>query len=138
MVLRQPGRFAVGAISPKLPVHRVFLSNWLQQDLKQIFQEKGLPIGPVQIHPFLGFAEVFTDNAFRTNTARESDFITVIAPGIQAQLPFGEQHKFVAHYNASRLWFVRFPSNDALVQDAWGRLVLEFSGKTEGRLTGWI
>ena len=96
--------------------------------LKPIFPEEGLKIGPVQIHPFLGISEVFTDNAFRTNSARETDFITVIAPGIQARLPFGEQHQFVAHYNATRLFYVRFPGNDALVQDAWGRFNLNFPG----------
>ena len=44
--------------------------------------------GPVRLHPFMGVAEMYTDNVFRTNSKR-SDFFTTLAPGIQAQLPIG-------------------------------------------------
>src|SRR5210317_1545172 len=65
----------------------VFYFTGGQRPLRQtIFRNflpgEGLKVGRVQVHPFLGTAEVFTDNVFRTKTNREHDFLTAIAPGI--------------------------------------------------------
>jgi hypothetical protein len=56
--------------------------------------EDGIAVGPARLHPILGVAEIYTDNVFRTNSNRRSDFATTLAPGIQAELPFAGRHTF--------------------------------------------
>ncbi len=72
-----------------------------------IIQEEGILAGPVRLHPFMGVAEMYTDNVFRTNSKR-SDFFTTLAPGIQAQLPIG-RHIFVADYRTNLQFYHRTP-----------------------------
>lgn len=89
----------------------------------------GLKAGPVQLHPYLGVAEVFTDNVFRRDTRRRSDFLTTIAPGLQALLPFGGgQHSVLLDYRAGQFLYNKFPENNALAQDAIGHLSLNYPG----------
>ena len=83
-----------------------------------IIPEDGVLAGPVRLHPFMGVAEMFTDNVFRTN-AKRSDFFTTIAPGIQAQLPMG-RHIFVADYRTNLQFYHRTPSNNVQDQTASG------------------
>jgi hypothetical protein len=85
-------------------------------------KEDGLSVGPARIHPTMGVAELYTDNAFRTNINRRSDFATILAPGIQAELPFGGSHSFVADYQTNIQIFHRNPSNNVEDQTASGRL----------------
>lgn len=110
-------------------------------NFRPILPGKGLEVGPVQLHPSLGAAGLYVDNAFKTDTNRRSDFIYIIAPKIQAQLPLGGRHRFVIDYRAAQIKYKRFSSNDVLAQDAWGRLVFNFpvglafdfqGGHTEG------
>ena len=93
---------------------------------------EGLKVGPVRLHPFLGVAEVYTDNVFKTDTKRQSDFLTAIAPGIQALLPFGGgRHSVLLDYRAGQLLYHKFSGNNALAQDAQGHVSLNFpSGLT--------
>ncbi len=88
----------------------------------------GLKVGPVQIHPFLGVAETYTDNVFRTNKRRRSDFLTTIAPGVQALLPFGGKHSFLVDYRAGQFLYSKFSGNNALAQNAIGHITLDFPG----------
>jgi len=88
-----------------------------------IIKEDGILAGPVQLHPFMGVAEMYTDNVFRTNSKR-SDFFTTLAPGIQAQLPLG-RHIFVADYRTNLQFYHRTPSNN--VQDQTASGLLEFN-----------
>jgi polysaccharide biosynthesis protein VpsM len=39
------------------------------------------------VHPFLSVAEYFTDNVFYTRTNKESDFATILTPGIWLSVP---------------------------------------------------
>jgi len=83
-----------------------------------IIANEGILAGPVRLHPFMGVAEMYTDNVFRTNSKR-SDFFTTLAPGIQAQLPFG-RHTFVADYRTNLQFYHRTPSNNVQDQTASG------------------
>lgn len=84
-----------------------------------IVQEEGVKVGSLTLHPFMGMAELYTDNVLRTQR-KESDFITTVAPGIQAQLPFGSRHLFVADYRTNIQFFHRNPSNNVQDQTASG------------------
>jgi hypothetical protein len=83
-----------------------------------IIPDDGIRAGPVRLHPFMGVAEMFTDNVFRTSFKR-SDFFTTLAPGIQAQLPLG-RHVFVADYRTNLQFYHRTPSNNVQDQTASG------------------
>ncbi|WP_447962852.1 outer membrane beta-barrel protein [Nitrospira sp. Ecomares 2.1] len=89
----------------------------------------GLKAGPVQLHPFLGVSEVFTDNVFKRDTNTKSDFLTTIAPGIQAFMPFGGgKHSVLLDYRAAQFLYKKFTDNNALAQDALGHVSLNYPG----------
>ncbi|MCA9497565.1 MAG: outer membrane beta-barrel protein [Nitrospira sp.] len=89
----------------------------------------GIKAGPVQLHPFLGVAEVYTDNVFRRDTNTKSDFLTTIAPGIQAFMPFGGgKHSVLLDYRAAKFLYAKFSENNALAQDAVGHVSLNYPG----------
>jgi hypothetical protein len=96
----------------------------------------GLKVGRVQVHPFFGLAEVFTDNVFRTNKQRQSDFLTTIAPGIQALLPFGERHSFLLDYQATQFQYAKFTPNNVFAQDGVGQVNFKFPGGLKIDLQG--
>ena len=98
--------------------------------------EDGISVGPVRLHPVMGIAELYTDNAFRTNANRRSDFATTLAPGIQAELPFGGSHSFVADYQTNIQTFHRTPSNNVQDQTASGRFSFNFPGGLRFNLQG--
>ena len=90
---------------------------------------EGLKAGPVRLHPFLGVAEIFTDNVFRRNTNRKSDTLTTIAPGLQAFMPFGGgKHSVLLDYRAGIFRYNKFTQNNALAQDALGHVSLNYPG----------
>lgn len=98
---------------------------------------EGLKVGPVRVHPFLGVAEVFTDNVFKRDTKRKSDFLTTIAPGIQALLPFGGgRHSVLLDYRAGQFLYNKFSENNALAQDALGRVSLNYPAGLQIDLQG--
>jgi hypothetical protein len=90
--------------------------------------EDGIAVGPARLHPMMGVAEIYTDNVFRTNTNRRSDFATTLAPGIQAELPFAGRHTFVADYRSNIQVFHQNPSNNVQDQTASGRFNFDFPG----------
>lgn len=90
--------------------------------LAPIIDKPGIVTGPLVLHPSMGVAEMFTDNVFRTNGNRRSDFIQVLSPGIQAQLPFAKRHLFMIDYRTNIQYYSRTPSNDVQDQTASGRL----------------
>ncbi len=106
------------------PVNPTLIYPRFRQDLPG----KGLKAGPVRLHPFLGLAEVYTDNVFRTKKRRRGDFLTTIAPGLQASLPIGERHKLLFDYRAAQFLYGKFSENNALAQNGVGLLRLDFPG----------
>ena len=98
--------------------------------------EAGILVGPVRLHPMMGIAELYTDNVFRTNANRRSDFVTTLAPGIQAELPFGGSHSFVADYRTNIQTFHQNPSNNVQDQTASGRFSFNFPGGLRFDLQG--
>lgn len=107
---------------------RPFFREWLPGD--------GLRAGPIQIHPTLGIAEVYTDNVFRRNTGRKSDFVTTIAPGIQAYVPLGGRHSFLIDYRAAQILYHKFSENNVLAQHGVGHLKLNFPSGLKINLQG--
>ena len=97
---------------------------------------KGLRVGRVTVHPYLGIAETFTDNVFVTKKQRENDFLTTIAPGMQARLPFGGKHSFLLDYRAEQLLFAKNSETNAFAQDGSGHLQLTFPSGLQIDLQG--
>jgi hypothetical protein len=99
---------------------------------REIFREflpgDGLKVGRVQIHPFVGVAQSFTDNVFRTNKNRKTDYGTAIAPGIQAYLPIAGKHSFLLDYRAAQILWKNFNENNAFAQHGSGHLKFNFPG----------
>ncbi|HMS86438.1 MAG TPA: hypothetical protein PKD12_22630, partial [Nitrospira sp.] len=63
---------------------------------------------------------MYTDNVFRTNGNKTSDFLTTLSPGIQARLPFGGFHSFLIDYRTNLQYYSRSTSNDVQDQTAVG------------------
>lgn len=97
---------------------------------------EGLDTDPVQLRPFVGFGEMYTDNVLRTASNRKSDFIHTFAPGIQARLPFAGFHEFVVDYRTNLQYYERNPSNDVSDQTASGKLKFDFPGGLKVDLQG--
>ncbi len=97
-------------------------------EFRKFLPGKNLKAGPLLLHPFLGVAEVYTDNVFSRKTRRRSDFLTTLAPGIQASLPFGGKHSLLLDYRMTQFLYEKFPENNALTQNGLGHLTLDFPG----------
>ena len=94
---------------------------------REFMDGEGLKAGPVRLHPFFGTAGVYTDNVFRRDTGRRSDVLTVIAPGMQAYLPFGGgKHSVLLDYRASQFLYKEFSENNVFTQDAQGHVSFNF------------
>ena len=91
---------------------------------------------PLKLHPMMGVAQMWTDNVFRSNTNKKSDFFTTLAPGIQAQLPFAGSHAFLVDYRTNLQTYANTPSNDVQDQTASGRFKLDFPGGLKVDLAG--
>ena len=100
-----------------------------------VIQERGIEAGPVLLHPHIGVAEMFTDNVLRTASKR-SDFFTTVAPGLQAQLPFGGRYLLVADYRSNLQFFHRTPSNNVQDQTATAVLKLDLASGIKINLQG--
>ena len=104
---------------------------------REFMDGDGLKVGPVRLHPFLGVAEVYTDNVFRRDKNRKSDFLTNVAPGLQALLPFGGgKHSVLLDYRAAQFLYNKFTENNALAQDAQGHVSLNYPGGVQIDLQG--
>ncbi len=104
--------------------------------LSQVIPDDGVLVGPLRLHPFVGAAQMYTDNVFRTNTSRKGDFVTTLGPGIQAQLPFGGFHSFLIDYRTNIQYYQRTSSNDVQDQTASGRFKFDFPGGLKLDLQG--
>lgn len=88
----------------------------------------GVLVGPLQVHPHMGVAQMYTDNVFRTNSNKTSDFLTTLSPGIQVRLPFAGFHSFLVDYRTNLQYYSRTSSNDVQDQAAVGALKFNFPG----------
>ena len=96
--------------------------------LTPLIEEGGVTVDSLVLHPHIGVAQMYTDNVFRTNTSRQSDWFTTLSPGIQAQLPVAGQHMLVMDYRTNIQYYQRTPSNDVQDQTASGRFRFDFPG----------
>jgi hypothetical protein len=104
--------------------------------LAQVLPSDGVLVGPLRLRPHMGVAQMYTDNVFRTNSNRTSDFVTNLAPGIQAQLPFAGFHSLIVDYRTNIQSYSRTPSNDVQDQTASGVLKFDFPGGLKIDLQG--
>lgn len=88
----------------------------------------GVLVGPLRLHPHMGVAQMYTDNVFRTNSNKTSDFLTTLSPGIQARLPFAGFHSFLIDYRTNLQYYSRTSSNDVQDQSAVGAFKFNFPG----------
>lgn len=115
---------------PYTGIYRLYPGNFVN-----VIQEEGIEAGPALLHPHIGVAEMFTDNVLRT-AAKRSDFFTTVAPGLQAQLPFGGRHLLVADYRSNLQFFHRTPSNNVQDQTATAALKLDLASGIKIDLQG--
>ena len=105
-----------------------------------LFRERlpgeGVKIGRVEVNPFLGVGEAYTDNVFRRESNRKSDFLTIIAPGVQGYLPLGGKHSLLLDYRAAQFLYAKFNENNVLAQNGLGHLTLDFPGGLKINLQG--
>ena len=101
-----------------------------------ILSRDGIRAGPFRVHPFLGAGEIYTDNVFRTKSNRQSDFVHIVSPGLQVQLPFAGKHQAVIDYRATQWFSQRFSENNVLRQDLTGQVLLNFPGGLNLHLQG--
>lgn len=96
----------------------------------------GVTVGPLRLHPHIGVAQMYTDNVFRTNSNKTSDFLTTLSPGIQVQLPFAGFHSFLIDYRTNLQYYARTSSNDVHDQTAVGAFKFNFPGGLNVNLQG--
>ena len=101
--------------------------------LSRVIPGDGVLVGPLRLHPHMGVAQMYTDNVFRTNSNRIGDFLTTLAPGIQAQVPFAGFHSFLIDYRTNLQYYSRTSSNDVQDQTASGRFKFDFPGGLKNR-----
>lgn len=71
--------------------------------------------GPLSLRPQFGFVEQFDDNIFYDNANRQSDFITVLSPGLKLQLgqDLPAENHVVLSYTYDRSFYVHNSSQNA-------------------------
>jgi hypothetical protein len=85
--------------------------------------------GPVEVHPFLGVTEFYTDNAYRSygGLQKQEDYITTLSPGIQLRLPV-RQHNFQLDYRADVSLYAKNPETNYTNQTVSPAIILDFPG----------
>jgi hypothetical protein len=105
--------------------------------LSRAFPGDGVSVGPLRLHPHMGVAEMYTDNVFRTQSNKTSDFVTILAPGIQARLPFAGFHSFLIDYRTNLQYYSSTSSlNNVQDQTAFGGFRFNFPGGLNVDLIG--
>ncbi len=104
--------------------------------VSKAFRGDGVLVGPLRLHPHMGVAQMYTDNVFRTNSNKTSDFLTTLSPGIQARLPFAGFHTFLIDYRTNLQYYSRTTSNDVQDQSAIGAVKFNFPGGLKVDLQG--
>lgn len=102
-----------------------FLPTWFFRQPLDSYS-KGVNVGPVRLRPALGIAQAYYDNVFATKTNRQGDFMTMIAPSVQVDLPFGGTHRLMVDYQLAKRFNYRFSENNGFNQQAMGILNLKF------------
>jgi len=71
-----------------------------------------LQLGPFEIHPYLQISEGFEDNVFRCEACeKESDFFTLITPGLQILLP-KPNHQVLLEYRGDFSYYTNFDTEN--------------------------
>ena len=122
-------------LTPQWPMTGYY--NPFPGGLVQAPRVDGVMVGSVRLNPHMGVAQMYTDNVFRTNNNKISDFATTLAPGIQAQLPFAGFHSFFIDYRTNIQFYSRTPSNNVQDQTATGGFKFNFPGGLNLDLQGY-
>jgi hypothetical protein len=103
--------------------------------LTPVMTEGGVRLGPLRVHPALGYGAAFSDNVFATRKNKENDVVHIIAPALQVHIPL-QDHQFVLDYRANRIMYQEFSQNDGTFQGGAGQLNLRFPGGLTADLQG--
>lgn len=98
--------------------------------------EGHLKAGPVEVHPFLGLSETYSDNIYQNygGFPAAADFITTLNPGLHLVLPL-RSHRLQAGYQARVYRYADNPETDYTAQRAEGRFSFDFPGGLNGNLS---
>jgi hypothetical protein len=85
--------------------------------------------GPVEVHPFVGVTESYSDNIYRSfgGLPKQEDYITTLSPGVQLRLPV-RQHTFQLDYRADVSLYAKNPETNYTNQTGGGAMNLNFPG----------
>lgn len=81
------------------------------------FSAGNIHLKELEIHPYLSVTEMYDDNVYATSSDPNSDWITVITPGIKLMMPY-RTHSFTAEYRASSLNYQNNSSENVTDQQA--------------------
>jgi hypothetical protein len=82
-------------------------------------------MGQMEIHPYVGLQEEFSDNIYKTATDLKRDSITILTPGISILWPSG-RHRLEAEYYVIDRRYDTYPGEDTTDKYAKGLLGLQF------------
>jgi hypothetical protein len=91
-------------------------------------------VGKLILTPYLGASGLYRSNIFLTPTDKKSDFIVVLSPGIQAELPIAGVHRLSVGFLGKGFIYTGFPSESHYDQNVNANLTLNFRGGTRVRL----
>lgn len=95
-----------------------------------------LKVDSFEIRPFISLIERYTDNVFNTRDDVQSDFSTVISPGIEIVFPrVKRRYQLDVIYQADFERFNRFTSEDAVSHRVDGRFEIKFPVGLELRVS---
>jgi len=91
-----------------------------------------LRLGDLEVHPYLWLTERYTDNVFNTNTNTDSDFSTIITPGVRLILPMVQKRYHLdLQAQADFTIYNKFSSQNSTSYMAMGK----FDGKLPSGIT---
>jgi len=91
-------------------------------------------IGTMTVTPYFELDGLYRSNIFNTPSNKESDFITSIIPGLQAQMPVAQHHLLSLGYLGNAFIYSRFSDQSHYDQNFNGDLALNPQGKMSFRL----
>ena len=84
-------------------------------------------LGPFRVYPYLEYDALYRSNVFQTYNNKKSDFVNMISPGIQFELPVAGTHRLSLGYLGNSYIYSRFGDNSHYDQNVNADAALNFS-----------
>ena len=91
-------------------------------------------VGKFLVTPYFSANGLYRSNIFLTPVDKKSDFIMVLSPGIQVELPIAGVHRLSVGYLGTSYIYTRYSSESHYDQNVNADLILNFRGGTKVRL----